>query len=98
MTGDTLGYVIDPDAYTASATWGGPNDTLAARDVALHLLPVGSGFDFSTMTPSQVGTPKLKPSIAGRTYPAFTTGAAAGRCSSRAGSSPIRRATSARRS
>jgi len=78
VTGDTLGYVIDPDAYAASATWGGPNDTLAARNVALHLLPVGSGFDFSTMTPSQFGTPKLKPSIAGRTYPAFTTGAAAG--------------------
>jgi cyanophycinase-like exopeptidase len=78
VTGDTLGYVIDPDAFGAGATWDGPTDTLAMRDVALHLLPAGSGFDFSTMTPSQGSTSIAKPSIDGRAYPAFTTGATAG--------------------
>ncbi len=78
VTGDTLGYVIDPAAYTATATWGGPNETLAVRHVALHLLPPGSGFEFGTMTPSQFGTPIAMPSIDGRAYPTFSTGAGAG--------------------
>src|SRR3954447_11545099 len=75
VTGDTLGYVIDPGGATAS--FGGPNDTLRARDVAMHLLPPGSGFAFDTMTPSIDGTPIAKPPL-GRTYPDFTTPAAAG--------------------
>ena len=29
VTGDTLGYVVDPDAYGATASYGGPNHTLA---------------------------------------------------------------------
>jgi cyanophycinase-like exopeptidase len=78
VTGDTLGYVIDPGAYDAPLAYGGPNDSLLTTDVAMHLLPPGSGFDFSTMTPSQDGSPILKPSIAGRTYPAFTTPAGSG--------------------
>ena len=53
VTGDTLGYVIDPGAYGATASYGGPNDTLRTGDVAMHLLPPGSGFAFDTMTPSR---------------------------------------------
>jgi cyanophycinase-like exopeptidase len=78
VTGDTLGYVVDPGAYDATATWAGPNETLAMRNVALHLLPEGSGFEFGTMTPSPDGTPIAKPDIAGRGYPAFATGVDAG--------------------
>jgi cyanophycinase-like exopeptidase len=78
VTGDTLGYVIDPGAYGATESYGGPNDTLQTRHVALHLLPPGSGFEFGTMTPSQGGTPRTKPSIAGRTFPSFAGPAGAG--------------------
>jgi cyanophycinase-like exopeptidase len=79
VTGDTLGYVIDPDAYGATYGYGpGPNHSLQSGDVAMHLLPPGSGFAFDTMTPSQDGTPIAKPSVAGRTYPSFATPAGAG--------------------
>ncbi len=78
VTGDTLGYVIDPGAYGATAAYGGPNATLRTGDVALHLLPPGSGFSFDTMTPSQAGTRIARPSLAGRAYPAFSTPAGAG--------------------
>ena len=78
VTGDTLGYVVDPDAYGATASYGGPNHTLRTGDVAMHLLPPGSGFSFDTMTPSQAGTPIAKPSLAGRAYPAFATPTGAG--------------------
>src|SRR5204863_448520 len=61
VTGDTLGYVIDPAGTTAS--FGGPNDTLRVTDVAMHLLPPGSGFSFDTMTPSIDGTPIVKPNL-----------------------------------
>jgi cyanophycinase-like exopeptidase len=79
VTGDTLGYVIDPTAYPGvTEAYGGPNDTLRTGNVAMHLLPPGSGFEFGTMTPSQGGVPIVKPDIAGRTYPSFTTPAGAG--------------------
>ena len=78
VTGDTLGYVVDPDAYGATASYGGPNHTLRTGDVAMHLLPPGSGFAFDTMTPNQAGTPIAKPSLAGRAYPAFATRTGAG--------------------
>ena len=43
VTGDTLGYVIDPDAYGATASYGpAPNHSLRTGDVAMHLLPPGS--------------------------------------------------------
>src|SRR3954452_6636893 len=74
VTGDTEGYVIDPAAYGATHSFGGPDATLSARNVALHLLPPGSGFDFGTMTPSQGGPPIAKPSISGRTSPIAVTG------------------------
>ena len=73
VTGDTLAYVIDPTAYGATASFGGPNATLRTGDVAVHLLPAGAGFDFSTMTPSQGGVVHARPPIAVRTYPAITT-------------------------
>ncbi len=73
VTGDTLGYVIDPTAFASTASFGGPNHTLRTGDVAVHLLPAGAGFDFSTMTPSQGGTAQAKPSIAGRAYPSIVT-------------------------
>jgi cyanophycinase-like exopeptidase len=78
VTGDTLGYVVDPDAYGATASFGGPNHTLRTSDVAMHLLPPGSGFSFDTMTPTQAGTPIAKPSLTGRAYPAFATPTGAG--------------------
>src|SRR3954454_7326211 len=77
ITGDTLGYVVDPGAYGSTAAYGGPNDTLRTRGAALHLLPPGAGFAFDTMTPSIGGTPVAKPDLTGRTYPAFTTPAGA---------------------
>jgi cyanophycinase-like exopeptidase len=77
VTGDTLGYVIDPLAYDAPLAYGGPNESLLTRDVAMHLLPPGSGFDFSTMTPDQGAGAIAAPSIQGRTYPAFTIPAGA---------------------
>jgi cyanophycinase-like exopeptidase len=76
VTGDTLGYVIDPNAYDATKAYGAPNDTLVTSAVAMHLLPRGSGFEFGTMTPSQDGTPVARPDIAGRTYPISTATAA----------------------
>ncbi len=76
VTGDTLGYVIDPTAYGSTEAYGGPNDTLRTGDVAMHLLPPGSGFDFGTMTPSLDGTAYLEPDLAGRTYPISTATAA----------------------
>jgi len=72
VTGDTLAYVIDPTAYGSTAAFGGPNATLRTGDLAVHLLPDGAGFDFSTMTPSQGGVVQAKPSIAGRAYPSIT--------------------------
>ena len=73
VTGDTAAYVLDPTTYGSTGTWGGPNATLAARHVAVHLLPPGgSGFDFTSMRPSLNGVPTARPSIAGRTYPAVT--------------------------
>jgi cyanophycinase-like exopeptidase len=77
ITGDTLGYVVDPNAYGSTAAYGGPNDSLRAHGVALHLLPPGSGFAFDTMTPRIDGTPIAQPDLAGRTYPAFATPAGA---------------------
>src|SRR5262249_37171685 len=76
VTGDTIGYVIDPTAYGATASFGGPNQTLRARHVAVHLLPAGSGFNFTTMTPSQGGASRPKPPSAGPAYPPLPTAAA----------------------
>ncbi|HKF84830.1 MAG TPA: hypothetical protein VKB30_03525 [Candidatus Limnocylindrales bacterium] len=78
VTGDTLAYVIDPDAYAATYSFDGANQTLRAHGVAMHLLPPDSGFEFGTMTPSIGGSAVAKPDISGRTYPAFTTEAGAG--------------------
>ena len=69
VTGDTLGYVIDPTAYGSTEDYTGPNDTLRTSNVAMHLLPPGSGFDFAAMTPSQGAGPITAPAIAGRAYP-----------------------------
>ncbi|HEX5827132.1 MAG TPA: hypothetical protein VFY23_06405 [Candidatus Limnocylindrales bacterium] len=67
VTGDTAAYVIDPNAWGSEAAFGGPNDTLSTRDVALHLLPPGQEFDFTTMQPRTAGgAPVAKPDIAGR--------------------------------
>jgi cyanophycinase-like exopeptidase len=80
VTGDTSGYVIDPGTWSASADWLGPNLTLSARNVALHLVPPGEyGFDFGTMEPLVDGAPVEAPSLAGRAYPAVMTPAGAGR-------------------
>ena len=78
VTGDTLGYVIDPTAYGSADTYDDETHSLITSDVAMHLLPPGSGFEFGTMTPTQGGVPIAKPDIAGRTYPSFTTPTAAG--------------------
>jgi len=76
VTGDTLGYVIDPTAFHSTASFDGPTRTLRTGDVAVHLLPAGAGFDFGSMTPSQGGVSQAAPSIDGRTFPAITTGSA----------------------
>jgi len=76
VTGDTLGYVIDPTAFHSTASFDGPIKTLRTGDVAVHLLPAGAGFDFGSMTPSQGGVSQAAPSIDGRTFPAITTGSA----------------------
>ena len=69
--------MIDPTG--ASATWGAPNATLSARGVAFHLVPPGDyGFDFDAMRPIIGGSAIAKPSLAGRSYPAFTTPSGAG--------------------
>jgi cyanophycinase-like exopeptidase len=80
ITGDTSAYVIDPTTWRAAATWGGPNVTLSARRVAMHLVPPGAyGFDFRAMRPVIGRTATAAPSLSGRTYPAFTTPSGAGR-------------------
>lgn len=76
VTGDTLGYVIDPTAYGSSAAFGGPNLSLRTGDVAVHLLPPGAGFSFATMRPSQGGVTQARPSIVGRAFPAITAASA----------------------
>jgi cyanophycinase-like exopeptidase len=76
VTGDTLAYVIDPTAYGSSASFDEETDSMQTRDVAMHLLPRGSGFVFPGMTPNQGGTEYPKPEIDGRTYPISTVAAA----------------------
>ncbi len=71
VTGDTLAYVIDPITFASPVSFGGPNATLRTGHVAVHLLPAGAGFDFTSWTPSQGGVSQPKPAIAGRTYPAI---------------------------
>ncbi len=79
VTGDTLGYVIDPLTYAATAVWAGPTSTLAARRVAIQLIPPGSnGYDLVLHRPVHGAASVAAPSITGRTYPAFTTPAGAG--------------------
>jgi cyanophycinase-like exopeptidase len=79
VTGDTSGYVIDPLTWSAQASWGGPNETLSARNVAFHLVPPGDyGFAFDAMEPVVGGTPEEAPDIAGRSFPAVATPAGAG--------------------
>jgi cyanophycinase-like exopeptidase len=79
ITGDTSAYVIDPTAWNAAATWGGPNATLSARRVAMHLVPPGGyGFDFGKMRPVVGRATLAKPSLVSRSYPAFTTPSGAG--------------------
>ena len=47
--------------------------------MAVHLLPPGGyAYDLGTLRPSLNGTAPIAPSLGGRTYPAFTTPAAAG--------------------
>jgi cyanophycinase-like exopeptidase len=75
VTGDTLAYVIDPISYNSAEAYGGPNDTLRTSNVAMHLLPPGSGFDFDEMTPELDGTEYPQPDLEGRTYPITSTGA-----------------------
>jgi cyanophycinase-like exopeptidase len=66
-------------------TWGadgrfaGPTATLSVRRVATHLLPPGGyGYDIASLRPVVGGQAMPAPSIAGRTYPAFSTPAGAG--------------------
>jgi cyanophycinase-like exopeptidase len=73
ITGDTVGYVVDPDTWGAGAAWVGPNDTLSTRGVAMHLLPPGWGYDFTAMAPVVGGATATGPDLAGRTYPTFAT-------------------------
>jgi cyanophycinase-like exopeptidase len=75
VTGDTLGYVIDPTAYGSPEAYGGPNASLRTANVAMHLLPPGSGFDFGTMTPDLDGTEYPQPNLDARDYPISATGA-----------------------
>jgi cyanophycinase-like exopeptidase len=74
VTGATSGYLIDPVTYAAAYSFGGPNETLAARHVAMHLVaPGGTGYDLQTHRPMVGSTEYPAPSIAGRTFPAVTT-------------------------
>ncbi len=79
VVGFTSGLVIDPISYDASYRFAGPNSTLSVRDVATHLLPPsGFGYDLDALRPTVGGVASSKPSIAGRSYPAFTTPSGAG--------------------
>ena len=79
ITGYTTSVIVDPDSYTATGGYGGPNRTLGVRRMALHLLPPGGyAYDLGTLRPSLDGAPTNPPSLSGRTYPAFTTPAGAG--------------------
>jgi cyanophycinase-like exopeptidase len=79
ITGDTSGYVIDPVPYGSTGTFGGPNATLAARHVAMHLVAPGdTGFDLATHRPTAGSHEYPAPSISGRTFAAATTPAGAG--------------------
>ena len=64
-----------------------PTTPSRTRNVAVHLLPAGSGFDFGTMTPSQDGTPHREAGHRGPDLPGVHDPATAIRCTSRAGSS-----------
>lgn len=74
VTGLTSGYVLDPHTLGATATWAGPNSTLAARDVVAHLIaPGGDGYDLSTRLPSFAGAAEAAPAgLATRTLPAVS--------------------------
>jgi len=81
ITGYTVSVIADPDTYMAGGDFGGPNQTLGVRRMAMHLLPPdteGYGYDLDLLQPSLGGVPSIAPSIAGRTYPAFTTPAGSG--------------------
>jgi cyanophycinase-like exopeptidase len=74
VTGDTAAYVIDPVSLGGGGTWAGPNATLRAHDVAVHVIPPGDfGFDLDAWEPVVGGTPIAAPSVVGRTYPGFAS-------------------------
>ena len=78
ITGYTTSVIVDPVTYTARGDYGGPNDTLGVRHMAVHLLPPGGyAYDLDTLLPSLDGVAPVAPSLAA-SYPAFTTPATAG--------------------
>lgn len=78
VVGDTSGIVLDTRTWSATGSYGGPNATLSERGTAVHLLPPGGyGYDIPSLRPIVDGGAVAAPSIAGRTYPAFTTPAGA---------------------
>jgi cyanophycinase-like exopeptidase len=79
VVGFTSGVVIDPLTYSATGQFGGPNDTLSVRSLAMHLIPPGGyGFDLGGMRPTTQGVARTAPSVAGRAYPAITTPSGSG--------------------
>lgn len=79
VVGFTSGIVVDPLTYGATGSFGGPQNTLAVRSLATHLIPPGGyGFDLSSMQPTVDGVAQSPPSLAARSYPAITTPAGAG--------------------
>lgn len=79
VAGLSGGIVIDPLTLGATASFGGPNHTLATRGVVTHLVPAGAnGFSFASMLPTVDGVAQPAPSFAGRGYPTFGTAAGSG--------------------
>lgn len=70
-------FVADPLTY-ASVGQFDPTGTLAARDVATHVLPAGDAYDIATREPIVGGLAAPAPDISGRTLPDVTVSAGAG--------------------
>lgn len=77
VTGATAGLVVDPDTFGSTHVFGGPNQTLAVRDIVTHILPPGPyGYDFATDRPMLNGVAVAPPTPTA--YPTFSVAAGAG--------------------
>ncbi|HET9457305.1 MAG TPA: hypothetical protein VFO78_08185 [Candidatus Limnocylindrales bacterium] len=70
-------FVADPLTYGSVGQFD-PSGTLAAGDVATHVLPAGDGYDIATREPLAAGIAAPAPGIAGRILPNVTVPSGAG--------------------